>query len=403
VQIIFSKEEKKMEIKEGLFTSESVTAGHPDKVADQISDAVLDYIYTHDPMGRVACETLLAKELVVVAGEITTKAKLDHNIIEKIVRKTLRQIGYTTPESGIGADTCKVITSVSKQSPDIAMGVDREGAGDQGMMFGYASDETAEYMPLPITLAHRLVEKLHEVREKKLVPYLRPDGKSQVSVEYKKGKPVGITAIVLSTQHDETVSDDHFRIEEDMKKLVIDKVIPKNLITSKTKIYVNPTGKFEVGGPMGDTGVTGRKIIVDTYGGMGRHGGGAFSGKDPSKVDRSAAYMARYIAKNVVAAGLAKKCEVQLSYAIGVAEPTSVMVNTFGTSKLSEAKISAAVSAVFNMTPRGIMETLDLRRPIYQKSAAYGHFGRNLKEFTWEKTDKVAALKKAVKAKKVVI
>jgi S-adenosylmethionine synthetase len=392
-----------MEIKEGLFTSESVTAGHPDKVADQISDAVLDYVYSKDPMGRVACETLLAKELVVVAGEITTTAKLDHKIIEKIVRKTLKQIGYTTPETGIGADTCKVITSVSKQSPDIAMGVDREGAGDQGMMFGYASDETKELMPLPITLAHRLVEKLHEVREKKIVPYLRPDGKSQVSVEYKGGKPVAITAIVLSTQHDETVSDDHFRIEEDMKKYVIDKVIPKNLVSAKTKIYVNPTGKFEVGGPMGDTGVTGRKIIVDTYGGMGRHGGGAFSGKDPSKVDRSAAYMARYIAKNVVAAGLAKKCEVQLSYAIGVAEPTSVMVNTFGTGKYPEAKISAAVSAVFNMTPRGIMETLDLRRPIYQKSAAYGHFGRADKDFTWEKTDKVLALKKALTAKKKII
>ena len=392
-----------MEIKEGLFTSEAVTAGHPDKVADQISDAVLDYIYSKDPMGRVACETLLAKELVVVAGEITTTAKLDHKIIEKIVRKTLRQIGYTTPESGIGADTCKVITSVSKQSPDIAMGVDREGAGDQGMMFGYASDETKELMPLPIMLAHRLVEKLHEIREKKIVPYLRPDGKSQVSVEYKHGKPVAITAIVLSTQHDETVSDDHFRIEEDMKKYVIDKVIPKNLITSKTKIYVNPTGKFEVGGPMGDTGVTGRKIIVDTYGGMGRHGGGAFSGKDPSKVDRSAAYMARYIAKNVVAAGLAKKCEVQLSYAIGVAEPTSVMVNTFGTGKYPEAKISNAVSLVFNMTPRGIMETLDLRRPIYQKSAAYGHFGRADKDFTWEKTDRSAALKKAITSKKKII
>ena len=392
-----------MEIKEGLFTSESVTAGHPDKVADQISDAVLDYIYSKDPMGRVACETLLAKELVVVAGEITTTAKLDHKIIEKIVRKTLRQIGYTTPESGIGADTCKVITSVSKQSPDIAMGVDREGAGDQGMMFGYASDETKELMPLPIMLAHRLVEKLHEIREKKIVPYLRPDGKSQVSVENKHGKPVAITAIVLSTQHDETVSDDHFRIEEDMKKYVIDKVIPKNLITSKTKIYVNPTGKFEVGGPMGDTGVTGRKIIVDTYGGMGRHGGGAFSGKDPSKVDRSAAYMARYIAKNVVAAGLAKKCEVQLSYAIGVAEPTSVMVNTFGTGKYPEAKISNAVSLVFNMTPRGIMETLDLRRPIYQKSAAYGHFGRADKDFTWEKTDRSAALKKAITSKKKII
>jgi S-adenosylmethionine synthetase len=389
-----------MEIKEGLFTSESVTAGHPDKVADQISDAVLDYILAADPMGRVACETLLAKELVVVAGEITTKAKLNHEIIEKIVRKTLKQIGYTTPESGIGADTCKVITSVSKQSPDIAMGVDREGAGDQGMMFGYASNETDELMPLPIMLAHKLVQKLHEVREKKIVPYLRPDGKSQVSVEYKKGKPVSITAIVLSTQHDATVSDDHFRIEQDMKKYVIDKVIPKKYITAKTKIYVNPTGKFEVGGPLGDTGVTGRKIIVDTYGGMGRHGGGAFSGKDPSKVDRSASYMARYIAKNVVAAGLADKCEVQLSYAIGVAEPTSVAVSTFGTGKFPEAKISQAVSEVFNMTPRGIMETLDLRRPIYQKSAAYGHFGREDKDFTWENTDRVAALKKAVASKK---
>ncbi len=383
-----------MEIKEGLFTSESVTAGHPDKVADQISDAVLDAVLMQDPYGRVACETLLAKELVVVAGEITTKAKVD---FEKIVRATLKKIGYKKPEDGIGADTCKVLISVSRQSPDIAMGVDREGAGDQGMMFGYACDETKELMPLPITLSHRLVEKLQECREDNSIPYLRPDGKSQVSVEYKNGKPRAITAIVVSSQHTAEVSENHARIEQDIKKLVIEKVIPKKFITAKTKIYVNPTGKFEIGGPLGDTGVTGRKIIVDTYGGMGRHGGGAFSGKDPSKVDRSAAYMARYVAKNIVAAGLAKKCEVQLSYAIGVAEPTSVAVNTFGTGKISEKKISQLVKTYFKLTPRGIMETLNLRRPIYQKTAAYGHFGRADKNFTWEKTDKAALLKKAAK------
>jgi S-adenosylmethionine synthetase len=384
-----------MEIKEGLFTSESVTAGHPDKVADQISDGVLDAVMAQDPMGRVACETLLAKELVVVAGEITTTANVD---FEKIARETLRQIGYTSPETGIGCDTCKVIVSVSKQSPDIAMGVDEkgsheQGAGDQGMMFGYASNETEELMPLPIILSHRLVEKLQELRKNGTLPYLRPDGKSQVSVEYKDGKPIGITAIVVSTQHSPDVTLD--KIRKDVIAQIINVVIPKKFITSKTKIYVNPTGNFVVGGPLGDTGVTGRKIIVDTYGGMGRHGGGAFSGKDPSKVDRSAAYMARYVAKNIVAAGLARKCEVQLSYAIGVAEPTSILVNTFGTGTISEKDLSEIVRKNFNLKPRGIIEALNLRRPIYQKTAAYGHFGRNDKDFTWERTDKAAALKKA--------
>jgi S-adenosylmethionine synthetase len=387
-----------MEIKEGLFTSESVTAGHPDKVADQVSDAVLDAVMAQDPMGRVACETLLAKELVVVAGEITTKANVD---FEKIARDTLREIGYTSPDTGIGCDTCKVIVSVSKQSPDIAMGVDEkgskeQGAGDQGMMFGYASDETEELMPLPIILSHRLVEKLQELRKDGTLPYLRPDGKSQVSVEYKDGRPAGITAIVVSTQHTPDVSLD--KIRKDVISKIINVVIPKNMIKKSTKIYVNPTGNFVVGGPLGDTGVTGRKIIVDTYGGMGRHGGGAFSGKDPSKVDRSAAYMARYVAKNIVAAGLAKKCEVQLSYAIGVAEPTSILVNTFGTGTICEKDLSELVRQNFNLKPRGIIETLNLRRPVYKQTAAYGHFGRSGSGFTWEKTDKAAALKKAAAA-----
>lgn len=381
-----------MEIKDGLFTSESVTAGHPDKIADQISDSVLDEALKQDPKSRVACEALLAKELVVVAGEITTNAKID---FEAIARQTLKEIGYTSSEIGINPDTCKVIVSVSKQSPDIAMGVDKEGAGDQGMMFGYATDETKEYMPLPILLSHKLVMRLQEIREKGIVSYLRPDGKSQVSVKYKNSKPTEITAIVVSAQHNPDVSVE--KISSDIKKFVIDAVVPQKLMKKTTKIYVNPTGKFVIGGPAGDTGVTGRKIIVDTYGGMGRHGGGAFSGKDPSKVDRSAAYMARYIAKNLVAAGFAKRLEIQISYAIGVAEPTSILVNTFGTGKIKDAKISDIVRKHFKLTPRSIIETLNLLRPIYKKTAAYGHFGREEKEFTWEKLDKVNDLKQELK------
>ncbi len=388
-----------MEVKDGIFTSESVTCGHPDKVADQISDAVLDEILRQDPASRVACETLLAKGIVVVAGEITTKAVLD---FQKIVRDTLHEIGYHSKEDGIDPDNCNILISISKQSPDISRGVTNEGgkkgskeegAGDQGMMFGYATNETKELMPWPITYANKLVERLEYVRKNKIIAYLRPDGKSQVSVRYENGKPKEVSAVVISNQHAEI---DIKKLRADIKKHVIDPVIPKNMITKYTKFHINPTGKFVVGGPEGDTGLTGRKIIVDTYGGMGRHGGGAFSGKDPSKVDRSAAYMARYVAKNIVAAGLADKAEVQLSYAIGVAEPTSVLVETFGTSRIPESKIEEAVKKVFKLTPKGIRETLQLRRPIYRKTAAHGHFGRNDKDFTWEATDKADELRKAV-------
>jgi len=372
-----------------FFTSESVTEGHPDKVADQISDAILDACLKQDKFSRVACETLLTCNLVMVAGEITTKAQVNWT---DVIRDTIRKIGYLDAKAGLDADTCGVSVAINRQSPDIAMGVDTGGAGDQGMMFGFACRETPELMPLPIMLAHRLVEELSRVRKKGIVKYLRPDGKSQVTVEYVGGKPVRVDAVVVSTQH---APMSHAKIKADIIKHVIKKVIPANLIDSKTKIFVNPTGNFEIGGPLGDTGLTGRKIIVDTYGGYGRHGGGAFSGKDPSKVDRSAAYAARYVAKNVVAAGLADQCEVQVSYAIGVAEPTSVLVNTFGTGRLPEEQITALVRKHFDLTPRGIMAALNLRRPIYLKTAAYGHFGRNDKDFTWERTDKAAALKKS--------
>jgi len=372
-----------------FFTSESVTEGHPDKVADQISDAILDACLKQDKFSRVACETLLTCNLVMVAGEITTKANVNWS---EVIRDTIRKIGYIDAKAGLDAETAGVSVAINRQSPDIAMGVDTGGAGDQGMMFGFACRETPELMPLPIMLAHQLVAKLAEVRKKNVVKYLRPDGKSQVTVEYIGGKPARVDAVVLSTQHSPMK---HATIKADMIKHVIKKVIPAHLIDAKTKIFVNPTGNFEIGGPLGDTGLTGRKIIVDTYGGYGRHGGGAFSGKDPSKVDRSAAYAARYVAKNVVAAGLADQCEVQVSYAIGVAEPTSVLVNTFGTGRLPEEQITALVRKHFDLTPRGIMKALDLRRPIYLKTAAYGHFGRVDKDFTWERTDKAAALKKS--------
>jgi S-adenosylmethionine synthetase len=377
-----------------FFTSESVTEGHPDKMADQISDAVLDAVLAKDPKGRVACETLLTTGIVIVAGEITTTC---HFNVPDLVRQVVTEIGYTDAAMGFDAKTCSVLTALQSQSPDIAMGVDRDGAGDQGMMFGFATRETPELMPLPIMLAHKLTERLSLIRKQGKAKYLRPDGKSQVSVEYVNGKPHRIDAVVISTQHHPDVTQ--AKIKSDMINLVIKPVIPAKMLDSKTKYYVNPTGQFIVGGPHGDTGLTGRKIIVDTYGGMGRHGGGAFSGKDPSKVDRSAAYMARYIAKNVVAAGLADKCEVQLSYAIGVAEPTSVMVDTFCTNTIPEEAISKLVRQVFPLTPKGIIEHLKLRRPIYRETAAYGHFGRS--SFSWEKTDKAATLKQlAAKFKK---
>jgi len=371
-----------------LFTSESVTEGHPDKIADQISDAILDACLAEDQFSRVACETLTATGLVVIAGEITTKAYVD---FQNLVRGTISAIGYNNALYGFDSNTCAVISSINKQSGDIAMGVDTGGAGDQGMMFGYAVNENAELMPMPISLAHKLTLQLSEVRKSGKMQYLRPDGKSQVTVEYdSKGKPVRVDAVVISTQHAETVSNEELR--SDILKHVIQATLPAELLDEDTKYHINPTGRFVIGGPMGDTGLTGRKIIVDTYGGMGRHGGGAFSGKDPTKVDRSAAYMARHIAKNIVAAGLADKCEVQLAYAIGVAEPVSVLVDTFGTCKVDPVIIPDIVRANFKLTPKGIIESLKLRRPIYRKTAAYGHFGRNDADFTWEAIDKAAKL-----------
>ncbi len=383
-----------------LFTSESVTEGHHDKIADQISDAILDACLAEDPTSRVACETLTCTGLVVVAGEITTKAYVD---FQTVVRETIRGIGYDDALKGFDCDTCGVISTINRQSPDIAQGVDTGGAGDQGMMFGYATNETAEYMPTPISLAHKLALKLSEVRKSGKMAYLRPDGKSQVTVEYDSNhRPKRVDAVVISTQHAEfadkdpksTLTNEQLRAE--ILEHVIQAVIPAELLDADTKYHINPTGRFVIGGPMGDSGLTGRKIIVDTYGGMGRHGGGAFSGKDATKVDRSAAYMARYVAKNIVAAGLADRCEVQLAYAIGVAEPVSVLVDTFGTGTVDADKLEELVRANFALTPTGIIESLDLRRPIYKQTAAYGHFGREGADFTWEKTDKAAALKAGV-------
>ena len=389
-----------------LFTSESVTEGHPDKMCDQISDAILDALMAQDPMSRVACETSTTTGLVLVMGEITTKAYVD---IQKIVRETIKEIGYVRWKFGFDAETCGVLTAIDEQSSDIAMGVDKAleakenkmseeeieaiGAGDQGMMFGYASDETPELMPYPIALAHKLARRLTEVRKNGTLPYLRPDGKSQVTVEYnEEGVPTRLDAVVLSTQHDPDVTQE--QIHEDIKKYVFDEVIPADMVDGETKFFINPTGRFVIGGPHGDSGLTGRKIIVDTYGGMARHGGGAFSGKDCTKVDRSAAYAARYVAKNIVAAGLAKKCEIQLSYAIGVAHPTSIMVDTFGTGKISNEKLVDMIRENFDLRPAGIIQMLNLRRPIYKQTAAYGHFGRTDLDLPWEKTDKAEILKK---------
>ncbi len=373
-----------------LFTSESVTEGHPDKIADQISDAVLDEVMRQDPKGRVACETLVTTGLVVVAGEITTSAIIDY---DDLIRKTVEQVGYDNALFGFDSTTCAVMCTIKRQSPDIAMGVDTGGAGDQGLMFGYACDETEELMPMPIQLAHRLTQRLSEVRKSKKVDFLRPDGKSQVSVEYRNGKPFRVDTVVISTQHSDTVPTEDLR--HAIMEYVIKPIIPAHMLDAKTKYHINPTGRFVIGGPMGDAGLTGRKIIVDSYGGYSRHGGGAFSGKDPSKVDRSACYMARYIAKNIVAAGLASRAEVQLAYAIGVAEPVSVMVDTFGTATIPEEKITELVRQNFSLTPKAIIETLDLRRPVYKQTAAYGHFGRTGPGFTWEKTDRADSLRKA--------
>ena len=401
--------ERKIQMDKLLFTSESVTEGHPDKMCDQISDAILDALLEKDPMSRVACETATTTGLVLVMGEITTNAYVD---IQKIVRDTVREIGYTRGKFGFDADTCGVITAIDEQSADIALGVDKAleakentmtddeieaiGAGDQGMMFGYAVNETPEYMPYPISLAHRLARQLTKVRKDGTLPYLRPDGKTQVTVEYdENGRPSRLDAVVLSTQHDPEVTQE--QIHEDIRKYVFDVVLPENMVDSDTKFFINPTGRFVIGGPHGDSGLTGRKIIVDTYGGYARHGGGAFSGKDCTKVDRSAAYAARYVAKNIVAAGLADRCEIQLSYAIGVAQPTSVMVNTSGTGKLSDEKLTEIVRENFDLRPAGIIKMLDLRRPIYKQTAAYGHFGRDDLDLPWEKLDKAEDLKKYLK------
>ena len=405
MQECFKKKGEK-NVERRLFTSESVTEGHPDKMCDQISDAILDALVAQDPMSRVACETATTTGMVLVMGEITTNAYID---IQKIVRDTIKEIGYTRGKYGFDAETCGVITAIDEQSTDIAMGVDKAleakehtmseeeidaiGAGDQGMMFGYASDETPEYMPYPIALAHKLSRKLTEVRKNGTLPYLRPDGKTQVTVEYdENGVPARLDAVVLSTQHDPEVTQD--QIHKDIKKYVFDAIIPEGMVDEKTKFFINPTGRFVIGGPHGDSGLTGRKIIVDTYGGMARHGGGAFSGKDCTKVDRSAAYAARYVAKNIVAAGLAKKCEIQLSYAIGVAHPTSIMVDTFGTGVLEDDKLVEIIRENFDLRPAGIIQMLDLRRPIYKQTAAYGHFGRTDIDLPWEKLDKVEDLKK---------
>ena len=377
-----------------LFTSESVTEGHPDKIADQISDAVLDAIYDKDPNGRVACEALVTTGLAFVAGEITTSCYIE---IPQIVRQTIHKIGYVDPANGFAWRTCGVSTSIQSQSPDIALGVDKGGAGDQGMMFGYATNETPEYMPTPIMLAHKLARRLAEVRKQHLVDYLLPDGKTQATIEYHDGHVARVDALVVSAHHKARVPLS--KIKADIKKLVIEPIVPKHWLDKKTTVYVNPTGRFEVGGPMGDTGLTGRKIVMDTYGGWIGHGGGAFSGKDPTKVDRSAAYMARYIAKNLVAAGAADKCEIQLAYAIGVAEPVSIMVNTHGTGKLSESSFIKIIRDTFNLTPLGIIQTLKLRRPIYLRTASYGHFGRNEDGFTWEELDKVNEIKRAARTK----
>jgi S-adenosylmethionine synthetase len=372
-----------------LFTSESVTEGHPDKIADQISDSILDAVLAQDSMGRVACETLVTTGLAVIAGEITTSAQLDY---QDIVRDVIRDVGYTRAKYGFDADTCAVISSLKRQSADIALGVDTGGAGDQGLMFGFACDETEELMPMPIVLAHRLTRRLAEVRKAGIVSFLRPDGKSQVTVQYEGGRPVRVDCIVVSTQHSESVSNKD--LHEAVVQEVIKQVIPESMMDKQTRMHINPTGRFVVGGPMGDAGLTGRKIIVDTYGGYSRHGGGALSGKDPTKVDRSACYMARYVAKNLVAGGVARKVEVQIAYAIGVAEPVSVMAHTFGTGTIPDSQIVELIRALFPLTPRGIIETLDLRRPIYRETATYGHFGRSEPGFTWERTDKADAIRR---------